>query len=218
LDASSVAAALSRLFRAGTLKRIRRGVYYHPKKTVFGESKPNPEAAADAILHAANIPALASGTSSYNRLGITNQVAGTMTRVADRRIRRRSVLDVPFKVEVRSKDSLRHVTPTERVFLDSLRHLGHIPDTTPLDTLNRLGNLLENKTVSFDRLARAARYEPPRVRALLGALGETVKKREPRGIEERFLDKLRSTLHPLSTYNLHGAARSLEAAPRWKLA
>jgi hypothetical protein len=96
--------------------------------------------------------------------------------------------------------------------------LGHIPDTTPSETLGRLGNLLENKSVSFDRLARVARYEPPRIRALLGALGETVRGKTPGGVEEKLLDKLRSSLHPLTAYNLHGAARSLEAAPRWKLA
>jgi hypothetical protein len=217
LDGAAVAMALSRLFRAGTLTRIRRGVYYHPKKTVFGDSKPNPEVATDAILRAANIPAVASGATSYNRLGLTTQMAGTMTRATDRRIRRRSVLDVPLRIKIRSRDSLRHAESTERVFLDSLRDLGRIPDTTPSETLGRLGNLVKNKVVSFDRLARLARHEPPRVRALLGALGETVKKAEPRSVEEKSLNTLRATLHPLSTYNLQGAAGSLETAHRWQL-
>jgi hypothetical protein len=137
-----------------------------------------------------------------------------MTRTADRRLRRTSVLNVPIKIEVRSKSSLKDMMPTERAFLDSLCHLAHIPDTTPAETLERLSRLLKHKVVSFDRLYRLARNEPPRVRALLGALGESIGTSD---IDPKSLDKLRSTLNPLTTYKLHGAAQSLTTRSRWNL-
>jgi predicted transcriptional regulator of viral defense system len=213
----SVAAALSRLHKAGTIKRLRRGVYYHPKSSVFGESKPNPETATDAILRAGKVTSVAGGPNSYNLLGLTNQVSGAMTRVADRRVRRRSVLGVPLKVEVRPGNSLKGVTAVERTFLDSLRHLQHIPDTTPAATLNRLRELLKNKTVSFTRLARFAQNEPPRVRALLGAVGESAQADQPEIIDGTALHHLRTSLNPLSAYKVHGLAHALPQSAAWNI-
>ena len=217
LDALPVAAALSRLSREGLLKRIRRGVYYYPKKTSFGESKPDPEAALDAILKVTKATSVPGGSGAFHRLGLTTQMAGTMTRSADRRLRRRSVLGVPVKIALRSKESLEDITPTERTFLDSLRHLSHIPDTSPEVTLERLRGLLTDGTVSFDRLAKSALNEPARVRALLGALAETVSLRKPALIKAKALGRLRSSLNPLTTYRLNGAARSLKNHSRWNL-
>jgi hypothetical protein len=217
LDPLAVAAALSRLHKAGTIKRLRRGVYYHPQSTIFGESKPNPETTTDAILRAANVTSVASGPNSYNRLGLTTQVSGAVTRVTDRRIRRRSVLGVPLKTEVRSKDSLKGITSTERTFLDSLRHLDRIPDTTPAVSLERLSRLLKEKVVSFDRLAHFARNEPPRVRAMLGAIGESVRAEKPERVDAKALKQLRSTLNPLSTYKIRGLPHSLPQSAHWNL-
>ena len=216
-NAHPVAAALSRLSRAGLLKRIRRGVYYYPKKTSFGESKPDPEAALDAILRVSKATSVAGGSGSFHRLGLTTQMAGTMTRSSDRRLRRRSVLGVPVKIAFRSKESLKDITPTERTFLESLRNLSHIPDTSPEVTLERLRSLLTDGTVSFERLAHCALTEPARVRALLGAIAETVFFRHPALINSKALGRLRSSLNPLTTYRLNGAARSLKNHSRWNL-
>lgn len=217
LSALSVAATLSRLSRRGSLRRIHKGVYYHPKSTVFGESKPDPERAADAILHALDVPSMAGGSGSYNRLGITSQVSGVISRLASRRVRLNSVLNIPLKIEIRPKESLTGITVAERTFLDVLRNINRIPDTTPDKTLARLGTLLETKTLSFGRLASFASTEPPHVRALLGALGESVRSNAPKRIPLKSLDHLRSSLNGLTTYNLRRAAQSLPSHSRWNL-
>ncbi len=218
LEMTSVAAALSRLHRAGKLQRIRRGIYYYPKMTAFGESKPNPEEVVDAIFRASKISTMEGGSTSYNRLGITTQISGAIHRVADRRVHLSSILNVPVRIEVRSHDSIVGITPEERGFLDALRNLTRIPDTTPGAVLERLGHHLKSKTVSFERLVRYARKEPPRVRALLGALGDSVLNTDSKCINFKSLDKLRSTLNPLTTYKLKGAARSLTPNAYWRLA
>src|SRR5262245_45397148 len=39
---TAVAQALSRLTREGQLERLSKGVYYRPRRTIFGKSAPNP--------------------------------------------------------------------------------------------------------------------------------------------------------------------------------
>jgi hypothetical protein len=41
-SATAVAQALSRLCRQGVLRRVSKGVYYRPRPTPFGESRPHP--------------------------------------------------------------------------------------------------------------------------------------------------------------------------------
>src|SRR5277367_5031844 len=38
---TAVAQALSRLTRRGVIQRLGKGMYYHPRQTAFGPSKPN---------------------------------------------------------------------------------------------------------------------------------------------------------------------------------
>src|SRR5580698_6678696 len=42
LPFTAVAKALSRLFRLGIIQRLGKGLYYKPRQTAFGPSKPNP--------------------------------------------------------------------------------------------------------------------------------------------------------------------------------
>lgn len=60
----------------------------------------------------------------------------------------------------------------------------------------------------FAKLAEAAMQEPPRVRAMLGALGQEARIRKPE------LVKLRSSLNPLSRYDF-GRLRCMKYAKEW---
>ena len=61
----------------------------------------------------------------------------------------------------------------------------------------------------FTRLAQAALQEPPRVRAMLGALGEEL------GAPPRDLKRLRASLSPLSRFDF-GTLRDLRCARDWQ--
>jgi hypothetical protein len=61
----------------------------------------------------------------------------------------------------------------------------------------------------FDRLLKASPTEPPRVRAILGALGERL------GRPARDLDRLRQSLNPLSRFDF-GAFVGLPNARSWQ--
>ncbi len=64
---AALAASLSRLVKTDELVRVRRGVYYRPKKTAFGPSLPDPESLVDAALRARGENAVASGVGAYGR-------------------------------------------------------------------------------------------------------------------------------------------------------
>ena len=201
----AVAAALSRLSRSGELRRVRRGLYYRPKKTAFGESQPNPESVVKMLLQNRN----SVRTHEFNRLGLTNQMSGALTNAASRKARLKGVGGVALRFVKRPEQ--KGIRDDERTVLDALRGIDTIPDTTPAGVIARIKLLISRGQFDFDRLARFASTEPPRVRALLGAIAEDA------GVAPDKLDKLRSTLNPLSTYRIAGAGDALKHAAPWQI-
>lgn len=216
---TALAAALSRLMKAGELTRVRRGVYYRPKKTMFGMSRPDPEALGDAILRARGETPMPAGVSAFNRLGITTQVSGAVTRAARRNAAPEDIGNIRLYTTPRPLAAQKGIRPEERAALEALRKITRIPDTRPRYVLERLGMLIRRGELDYVRLARFARVEPPRVRALLGALGEELRhsnigKRVPTEV----LDELRESLNPLTTFLVHGAREALpHAAAAWRI-
>lgn len=216
---TALAAALSRLVKAGKLTRVRRGVYYRPKKTMFGLSKPDPDALADAVLRARGESPLPSGVGAFNRLGLTTQVSGVVTRATRRSAAPASIGSVRLYTTPRPLDAQKGIRPDERAALEALRKITRIPDARPSDVLERVGMLVRSGELDFVRLARFASAEPPRVRALLGALGEELRhKNVVRRIPTEVLDELRESLNPLTSFVVRGAREALpHAAASWRI-
>lgn len=167
LNPNAVAAALSRLGRSGELRRVRRGLYYRPRKTAFGESKPDPKSVADAVLRrSASVP-----SGEYNRLGLTNQVSGSLTRAVEGRVRTKGVLGIPMRTLSRPLDAQKGITEEERTFLDALRGTQRLPDTSPEAAIRRIKDILSNRRLDFDRLVRFGEVEPQEFGLFLERLG-----------------------------------------------
>ena len=96
----------------------------------------------------------------------------------------------------------------ETAILELLRDRARTSDLDPDRTCARLLDLL-NVPGTFERLAKAATDEPPRVRAMLGAAGEQL------GMDRRLLKQLRASLNPLSRYDF-GTLRCLRPADHWQ--
>lgn len=219
VDRTALAATLSRLVKAGALMRIRRGVYYLPKATLFGVSKPDPRALADAVLRARGEVPMPSGVGEYNRLGLTPQMSGAVTRATRRRVAPMRVGGVRLYATTRPLDAQRGIRPEERTALDALRDITRIPDALPGDVLRRLGMLIRSGEFDFVRLARFARPEPPRVRALLGALGEELRHANVgRRVPVKMLRELRESLNPLTSFAVPGVSAALpHSAAAWHI-
>lgn len=92
--------------------------------------------------------------------------------------------------------------------LELLRDRASTSDLPPAKTAQRLQELLSDRE-RFARLARAATDEPPRVRAMLGALGECA------GADEQQVRALRKSLNPLSRFDF-GVLSALPNARSWQ--
>lgn len=219
-DRVAVSAALSRLARKGLIARVRPGVYYRPRRTVLGPSRPDPEVVLDAVLRLRGADPVPSGISEYSRLGLTTQASGSITRAVPRRVNHAILREIPVYLSARPLEKQKGIRSEERTALDALRDLGRIPDSNPRDVIERIATLIRVGKLSFSRLARFALVEPPRVRAVLGAIGEDVRSEGPRGravVLKGNLERLGSSLNPLSSYRVPGARGVLASAANWRI-
>jgi len=204
LPSYAVAKTLSRLTHEGVVRRVRKGVYYRPKTTRFGPTKPDLTEVFTDTLDRKDIDWKPTGLSVWNSLGLTTQMPGVATFAVDRRVRVKSA----GMVRVRIVPSLHSISTEERAALDALRALRFIPDTTPAETIHRLVDLCREKRLSFTHLARATFREPPRVRALLGLIGTLLHE------DAATLTKLRRSLNRTTTFKL-GLAASFSETAGW---
>lgn len=203
LSATAVAHALSRLAATGELQRVRKGLYYRSKPTVLGASLPSPSAVvsltATAPLHPSGLTAgTALGFSTQNpmRPEFATASAAVPSAVADA---------VVHTGRPRSRFDL---DASDAALLELLRDRARYSDLSPEETVDRLVRMLSNGK-RFERLARAALDEPPRVRAMLGALGERA------DAPVKALQSLRASLNPLTKFDF-GVLRALPNAKDWQ--
>jgi hypothetical protein len=209
LPGLAVAAALSRLTKKRRIRSVRKGVYYVPRVTRFGTTSPDPATVAAAVLTRRGIAWSPTGPAAYNRLGLTAQVSPTTTFAVSRKVRLASAGSTA-RVSLRRAAVARGASADERAVLDALRDLRWIPDTTPARVVTRITDLFRSKRVSFERVARFSRRKPPRVRALLGAMGSSI------GARRHLLDELRVSLNPRTHFSL-GLSGKMKTAREWNI-
>jgi len=201
LPATAVAPALSRLAASGKIKRARKGVYYVPRKTPLGEVPPDPVVLGEAVSRGRSYPA---GLSAANLLGLTTQVP-TRVELAVEDKRPTPFRGVEFKP--RAGTNRRHLTSREGALLEVLRDVPHLTDVSPKVTTSRLLTLVRDEN-SRSRLLRAALHEPPRVRAMVGALAEKA------GASDDELNRLARSLNPTTRFDF-GPLATLPDAKEW---
>ncbi|MEN6520932.1 MAG: DUF6088 family protein [Armatimonadota bacterium] len=199
---AAVSQALSRLYREGLVKRVRKGVYYRPKQTVLGESKVSLAALISKLLPSDARP---TGYTAARVLGLSTQVPVEPSYAVSKTKAPASVAGV--KVTVRRPVSSVCVGTREAAILEFLRERGETSERSPEETVYRLLRIIKEPGM-FANLAEAAMQEPPRVRAMLGALGQEAITRKSE------LVKLRSSLNPLSRYDF-GRLRCMRYAKEW---
>jgi len=204
LSALGVATELSRLARKGELQRVRKGVYYRSAPTAFGPSLP---AATAAAAQALTVPVHPAGLSAANLLGLTTQNP-LRTELATTAAKPPTAL-ANASVHTNRPAARKRLTAREGAILEVLRDRANTSDLPPHETAQRLLEALAQER-TYQRLAVAALAgEPPRVRAMLGALGQEL------DVPDRLLTRLRASLNPLSRFDF-GALQALRHAPEWQ--
>ena len=124
----AAAKVIERLIAKGVIKRISTGVFYKPKKTVFGELRPNEdELLKPYLFEKGKRIAYITGTSLYNKMGLTTQIPKNIKIASrDKRISvsRGNVKATPVKSYVDVNDKNFYLLE----LLDVLKGFKEIPD------------------------------------------------------------------------------------------
>lgn len=202
----AVAQALSRLAREGLVERLSKGVYYRNRETAFGKSKPNPASIRKlASQRKALFPA---GLAAANLLGFTTQMPKQGELATSALSLPRKLVGQDTLIHTRRPETWTNLSEADAALLDFLRHGAKFSELSSEQTIDKLLILLSDGG-RLGRLVRIADSEPPRVRAMLGALAEQL------GTKRSTLRHLRTSLNPLSRFDF-GLLRSLPNASAWQ--
>lgn len=157
--------ALSRLAAAGELVRVRKGLYWHGKKTRFGMTRPTPLEVAVAIAGPGSGPA---GVAAASMLGLTTQVPGTVEVAAPGKVPE-PLNGVRFRSRPYSRQA-RKLRPIEVAVLELLRDPA-AAESSWSDVERRIAELMATKKVRAQVLAQEAADEPhPKARERWAAI------------------------------------------------
>jgi hypothetical protein len=203
---TAVAQALSRLARQGVIERLGKGLYYRPRQTAFGPSKPNRAQIRSLPLRRRGV--FPAGVAAANVLGFTTQNAARVEVATYGPSLPRLIVGKETVIHTRRPESWRELSDTEAALLDFLRNRGQSSELSPEATVKKL---LEHfrEAGRLDRLLTIAESEPPRVRAMLGAIAQQL------GQPESRLAALRQSLNPLSRFDF-GRLVLLKHARQWQ--
>lgn len=122
---AAVDQALSRLARAGEIRRLARGIYdvpqMHPR---LGPLTPGPEAVAEALARRDAARLQVSGARAANALGLTSQVPGRVVYLTDGSPRTRRVAGQTVELRRATPRALAGAGTTAGAVIQALRHLG----------------------------------------------------------------------------------------------
>ncbi|MDP9173115.1 MAG: DUF6088 family protein [Planctomycetota bacterium] len=206
LPFEAVAQALSRMARSGQIERLSKGVYYHSRETALGKSRPNPAAIQSLTVKRAKV--YPSGIAAANLLGFTTQVAARCEVATSALSLPRKLVGMNTVIHTRRPEVWINLSEIDAALLDFLRQRGRSSELSPNDTIRRI-LVLASEQGRFERLLNVADSEPPRVRAMLGAVGQQLGKNLPA------LVRLRESLNPFSRFDF-GMLAGLKYARQWQ--
>lgn len=204
--------ALSRLVDKGIIRRARKGYYYKPKVSAFGEQKPREDVLLSLYLFEKNKQvAYVTGTRLYNRLGLTTQVPSSI-RVAslDKQVKGKvgNMVIKPAKSYVKvTSDNVKYLE-----ILDVIKDLNTIPDLQKSDGLVYLKKVIHDfDAAEIKKLVTYGVAYPPKVRALLGALLEAL------NTNAVIYEVLKKSINPSSSYGYGINSTLLSTANSWNI-
>ena len=210
-DYQTAAKALERLQGKGSIKKISKGVFYKPEQTVFGELKPDyGDQLKQYLFQNGKRIAYETGTSLYNRMGLTTQMAFRI-KIASRS-KRISINRGALKADaVKSYTEVTEDNYELLGFLDAIKDIKRIPDCTVSKAVKIISSKINN--LDEKEIAEMVKYAiqyPPRVRALAGAMLENIKSKAK-------TNKLKESLNPLTKFQMGLKKSDLPTIRNWNI-
>lgn len=207
---TTAAKALERLQKEGVIKKVSKGVFYKPEQTVFGELKPDySELLRPYLFVNGKRVAYETGTSLYNRMGLTTQMAFRI-KIASRG-KRININRENLKTDaVKSYTEVTDSNYETLGLLDAFKDIKKIPDCSVAQAIKRLSTIVkELNAKQTESFIKYALMYPPRVRALAGAVLESI------GTKPNSIEKLKESLNPLTTIKLGIKESDLPTKLNW---
>lgn len=203
--------AIERLIKKGLINRASTGVFYKPKKTAFGNLKPKEEELLKPYLFEdGKRIAYITGTSLYNRMGLTTQVPKNI-RVASRSKR---IVTKVGSIQVKPVKSYLDVTNDNYYLmelLDVLKDFKTIPDTGKSGVIKFMLQKIKGLTnKEKEDLVKIALKYPPRVRAFVGVILNQINLGKP-------IEALKKSINPLTIYELGITKKQLFNIEYWNI-
>ena len=208
---SALKKILNRLVESGKISRLSKGRFYKPRKTEFGELKPDTyQVVKDLLEKDGKITGYLTGFSAYNELGLTTQVSNTIQigSKVDKKAISRGICKIRF---IRQRNNItKENIPLLRI-LDSINKIKEIPDTT-VDQACRQINLLIKKLNQNEikLLKKLALNYNASTRALTGAIIEIL-------MGENEAQALYKSLNPTSRYTFEVTEQTLPNKTKWNI-
>ena len=137
---ANIRAALSRLAKDGTIRRVLRGVYDYPdfSKLMNAPASPDPEAVAQAYARAHGWTILPEGNTALNLLGLSTQVPAHWHYFSDGPSRKVEWLGGTLAFTHRGNKEVTGLSPKTGLLVQALKALGesHV-DAAALDKLRQ---------------------------------------------------------------------------------
>lgn len=203
---AAAARALARLASSGKLVRAARGIYYAPAQTALGQTTPPQLAVLKRRFQGRYRPVK---STAANLLGLSTQIPAKPEIVLYA-----TAMPTPApnaKIRLRRGSQPLPLTELEGAFLELLRERAAYAEASPDHIISALLNMLKAEPQGFSTtsVCTAVLSEPPRVRALLGALLQEA------GLHGKFQQMLKSSLNPLSLFPF-GIFSRLSTAKSWQ--
>ncbi len=141
---AAVDQTLSRLAKAGTIRRVGRGVYDFPKMhDTLGTLSPNVDGIADAVSAQTGDVAVASGAAAANYLGLSTQVPARPTYVTTGAAKVKKVGNRTLTFKRSRAPILKDGSPRTNYVLQALAYLGK--DSIDADVIQRCADQLDDR-------------------------------------------------------------------------
>lgn len=187
---TAIAQTLSRMVRAGEIRRMRRGLYWRGAQTRIEMAPPASALFANELIEGPGVgPAR---WSAALELGLSPQVPRRDTFAVPTRAPRvtESFILVSRAASFKRRDEKPR--PGEVALFEVLRDWNTLVEISNDDALAKIANFITTGALRPEKLARAAETEPPRVRERLRSV-----------FDELGRPELTNTIRPARQYTSH---------------
>ncbi len=213
VDRGAIIKSLNRLVLKRKIKKLSKGRYYKVEQSMFGELEPEQyQVTKDLLEKNGKLIGYITGYGIFNQLGLTTQISFVIQ--IGRNETRPSIKRGKYKIYfVKQKNRITKENIPLLQILDSIRFFKKIPDSNISFLINRFIQIIDNLDREKQKqLIRLSLKYSPSTRALLGALMES-----NNTIYNEELQMLKSTLNPLTKYNLNITKGDLLTAENWNI-